>query len=78
MLDFSNPSIQRLIDMKRWNERDEFNRLRSIYNFIREDVEFGYNADDNILASKVLENGYGQFNTKGTLFMALLRACGIP
>ena len=78
MLDFSNPSIQRLIDLKRWNERDEFNRLRSIYNFIREDVEFGYNADDNIPASKVLENGYKQCNTKGTLFMALLCACGIP
>ena len=40
--------------------------------------EFGYNADDGISASKVLEDGYGQCNTKGTLFMALLRACEIP
>ena len=29
-------------------------------------------------ASKVLSDGYGQCNTKGTLFMALLRACDIP
>lgn len=34
--------------------------------------------NDNIPASKVLADGYGQCNTKGTLFMALLRACGIP
>ncbi len=27
---------------------------------------------------KVLADGYGQCNTKGTLFMALLRACNIP
>lgn len=74
MLDFSNPSIQKLIEVKRWKEQDKFDRLRSIYNFVRDDVEFGYNADDNIPASKVLKDGYGQCNTKGTLFMALLRA----
>ena len=39
---------------------------------------FGYNVDDSVCASKVLSDGYGQCNTKGTLFMALLRACGIP
>lgn len=78
MLDFSNPSIKNLINVKRWNEQDEFNRLKFIYNFVRDEVEFGYNADDNIPASKVLKDGYGQCNTKGTLFMALLRGCGIP
>ena len=39
---------------------------------------FGYNIDDNVPASKVLADGYGQCNTKGTLFMAILRACNIP
>jgi len=33
---------------------------------------------DNINAVKVLQDGYGQCNTKGTLFMALLRAVGVP
>lgn len=78
MLDFSNPSIQKLIEAKRWKEQDKFDRLRSIYNFVRDEVEFGYNTDDSIPASKVLKDGYGQCNTKGTLFMALLRACEIP
>ena len=33
---------------------------------------------DTIPASRVLKDGYGQCNTKGTLFMALLRAVHIP
>ncbi len=78
ILDFSNGSIQRLIEKRKWRELDEFERLRSIYNFVRDEILFGYNTDDSIPASKVLEDGYGQCNTKGTLFMALLRACGIP
>lgn len=34
--------------------------------------------DDDITASQVLMDGYGQCNTKGTLFMALLRGVNIP
>lgn len=78
MLDYNNESIQRLIQEKGWMDISEFECIKSIYNFIRDDILFGYNADDNIPASKVLKDGYGQCNTKGTLFMALLRACNIP
>lgn len=56
----------------------EFERIRTIYNYVRDEVLFGYNIDDDIPASRVLSDGYGQCNTKGTLFMALLRACGVP
>lgn len=78
MLDFSDESIQGLIESRRWRDLDEFHCLRSIYNYVRDEILFGYNTDDGIPASKVLQDGYGQCNTKGTLFMALLRACGIP
>ncbi|KXB62935.1 transglutaminase-like protein [Olsenella sp. DNF00959] len=78
MLDYSNPSIRELIEARGWRELGEFDRLKAIYGFVRDDVAFGYNVDDGIPASKVLEDGYGQCNTKGTLLMALLRACGIP
>lgn len=78
MLNFSNKNIQELIKNRHWNEMDEFDRLKSIYNFVRDEILFGYNVDDSIPASKVLLDGYGQCNTKGTLFMALLRACHIP
>lgn len=33
---------------------------------------------DDLPASRVIADGIGQCNTKGTLFMALLRAAGIP
>ena len=78
MLDYSNEKIQRLIKERKWNDLDDFERIKAIYNFVRDEILFGYNTNDNIPASKVLKDGYGQCNTKGTLFMALLRACGIP
>lgn len=78
MLDYSNPNIQQLIENRKWLELKEFDRLKSIYNFVRDEILFGYNIDDNIPASKVLKDGFGQCNTKGTLLMALLRACNIP
>lgn len=78
MLDYSNRSIQKLIQEKNWRTLDTFERIKSIYNFVRDDILFGYNTGDNIPASKVLKDGYGQCNTKATLFMALLRSCGIP
>lgn len=78
MLDFSNESIQKLIQDKKWKSLDEFNRIKQIYNYVRDEIRFGYNVDDSIPASKVLADGYGQCNTKGTLFMALLRGVNIP
>ncbi len=78
MLDYSNVKIQQLIEERKWKQLNEFECLKSIYNFVRDEILFGYNVDDSIPASKVLADGFGQCNTKGTLFMALLRACGIP
>ncbi|MDE7380093.1 MAG: transglutaminase-like domain-containing protein [Clostridia bacterium] len=78
MLNYSAKSIQELIKNRKWQEFDEFERIKEIYNYVRDEIAFGYNIDDNISATKVLSDGYGQCNTKGTLFMALLRACGIP
>lgn len=78
MLDFSHKSIQRLIAERNWHNLNEFERIKAIYNFVRDEIKFGYNVSDKIKASKVLKDGYGQCNTKGTLFMALLRGVGIP
>lgn len=78
MLDYSNENIHQLIQSRKWNQLDTFDCLREIYNYIRDEILFGYNVDDSIKASKVLSDGFGQCNTKGTLFMALLRACDIP
>ncbi len=78
MLNFSDSAIQALIQQHNWCSLSESERIRAIYNYVRDEILFGYNTDDSIPASKVLADGYGQCNTKGTLFMALLRGCGIP
>lgn len=78
MLNFSHYSVQRLIKEKQWLNDNDFQKIQKIYNFVRNDIMFGYNTDDTISASQVLYDGYGQCNTKGTLFMALLRGVGIP
>lgn len=73
MLDYSSKNIRQLIAKRKWDRLDAFRRVQAIYNFVRDEILFGYNTDDSIPASKVLADGYGQCNTKGTLFMALLR-----
>ncbi|KJY73533.1 transglutaminase-like domain-containing protein [Vibrio nigripulchritudo] len=77
MVDFNHPTIQKLIEEKGWRTLSPFNAIKSIYNFVRDDITFGYNLDDTLPASQVLKDGYGQCNTKGTLLMALLRGVGV-
>ncbi|MDR0263676.1 MAG: transglutaminase family protein [Sphingobacterium sp.] len=78
ILDYSNDSIQKLVKEREWNQLAMISRIKAIYNFVRDEIKFGYNLSDNIPASAVLKDGYGQCNTKATLLMALLRATEIP
>ncbi|WP_421754084.1 transglutaminase-like domain-containing protein [Croceimicrobium sp.] len=78
LLDFKHPSIQDLIRNRDWMKLDAYDRIGAIYDFVRNEIAFGYNREDAIPASEVLQDGYGQCNTKSSLFMALLRACAIP
>lgn len=78
LLDYAHSSIQGLIRARRWRTLTETDRIGAIYDFVRNEVAFGYNMADDLPASQVLADGMGQCNTKGTLFMALLRAVGIP
>jgi hypothetical protein len=78
LLDFDNKKISLLIENKQWVNLNEKERIKQIYEFVRDEIKFGYNVDDAIPASMVLKDGYGQCNTKGILFMALLRGVKIP
>jgi len=78
MLDFNHPQIQSLIKQRKWRDLSQYDAIGAIYNYVRDEIIFGYNADDRLSASRVLKDGYGQCNTKGTLLIALLRAVGIP
>lgn len=78
LLNYNHSAIQDLIRSRQWSSLSVKNQIRSVYNYVRDEIEFGYNRRDDIPASEVLQDGYGQCNTKGILFMALLRALGIP
>lgn len=78
ILDYSNKNIQDLIKQKQWGNLNSTDAVKSIYNFVRDEILFGYNSGDDIKASEVLKDGYGQCNTKSSLLMALLRAINIP
>ena len=78
MVDFRSPDIQQLVILKGWHNLSENEKISNIYDFVRNDIKFGYNSSDDIPASQVLRDGYGQCNTKSTLLMALLRAVNIP
>lgn len=77
ILDLDDHSIQSLIADRNWNTLDEYNTIGAAYTFVKDEIQFGYNRSDDISASEVLADGYGQCNTKGNLLMALLRALGI-
>jgi transglutaminase-like putative cysteine protease len=77
LLNYKDPSIQKLITDRNWMAMAEDARIGAIYDFVRDEIDFGYNASDDLPASAVLADGYGQCNTKTTLLMALLRGAGI-
>lgn len=78
LLDYSCLDILKLIDSRGFDKLDDFNKIKEIYNFVRDEMLFGYNVCDEMAASRILSDGYGQCNTKSILFMALLRGVGIP
>lgn len=78
LLDIQHPNIEALVNAHGWRTLAPYERIGAVYNFVRNEIAFGYNAGDELPASRVLADGIGQCNTKGTLLMALLRAVGIP
>jgi len=78
LLDFNHKSIQQLIQNQQWQNFNDKQKIQQIYLFVRDEIKFGYNSADELKASTILADTMGQCNTKSTLFMALLRAVGIP
>jgi transglutaminase-like putative cysteine protease len=78
LLDFRHPSIEALVIDRGWRALRPYDRIGTVYDFVRNEIAFGYNKNDELSASLVLVDGFGQCNTKSTLLMALLRAVDIP
>lgn len=77
LLDYHHRAMQDLINQRGWQRLTEKDKIGQIYTFVRDEIAFGYNSDDERKASEVLAEGLGQCNTKTTLLMALLRGVGI-
>ncbi len=78
LLNFNHIEIHQLVTNRGWLQLANEERIARIYDFVQNEIAFGYNEADDLAASQVLADGIGQCNTKGTLLMALLRKCGIP
>ena len=78
MLDYSNENIKQLIRERKWSDMAEFERLKAIYTFVRDEILFGYNVDDSVPASRVLRDGYGQCNTKGEPAISRAECMDLP
>lgn len=78
MLNYDAPAIQSLIHTRNWEALDEYHKIQAAYDFVQNEILFGYNRSDLLTAEEVLQDGCGQCNTKATLLMALLRGLGIP
>ena len=78
LLNFQHPAIAALMDERGWRTLSDYEKIGATYRFVQNEIVFGYNRADDIPASEVLRDGYGQCNTKGTLLMALLRGLDVP
>lgn len=73
LLDFEVSAMVRLIEGRGWEKLPRHERIGTVYHFVRNEIAFGYNRADDITASELLGDGYGQCNTMGTLLTALPR-----
>ena len=78
LLDFNSDALQSLISKRGWKDLATYDRVGAVYSFVKDEIKFGYNKEDALPASQVLQDGIGQCNTKGILLMALFRSVGIP
>ncbi|GGH14374.1 transglutaminase domain-containing protein [Paenibacillus segetis] len=75
LLDYKQSVIEDLIDSRQWRQIESSQELISeVYNFVRNEIKFGYNRGDALTASEILGDGLGQCNTKNIL----LRGVGVP
>ena len=76
--DYEHPTLQSLMASRGWHQLSEYDRIGAAYSYVKDELKFGYNRSDDLPASQVIADGYGQCNTKGNVLLALLRGLGVP
>lgn len=78
-IDVNNPLIQATVSDVTKHASTPTEKAVLIHNFVRDSILFGWTGDFyDMKASEVLTSKIGYCNTKSTLFVAMLRAAGIP
>jgi transglutaminase-like putative cysteine protease len=78
-IDSTNPELVSQVNKIVASAKDEVDKAVLIHNFVRDAISFGWaGAFYDQKASEVLASKIGYCNTKSTLFVAMLRAAGIP
>ena len=44
ILDYNIKVIQDLINSRQWKKLNDIEKVKSIYNFVRDEIKFGYNS----------------------------------
>jgi len=79
LADFDNTIVkQKIEDLIRGCQSDE-DKIKKIFLYVRDEIKFGFPLKSDIMkASETIKLGYGQCNTKSTLFLALCKSIDIP
>ena len=57
LLDFTHPAIEALVEKRGWRPLPMYDRIGAVYDFVRNEIAFGYNAGNELPASAVLADG---------------------
>ena len=78
-IDHDHPDVSRTSERLTHGLTGDLDKAVAVHDFVRDEVVFGFEAGFyDLRASEVLRTGRGYCNNQGTLFVALLRAAGVP
>ena len=76
--DYKNPIVKNKAEELIRNSESLEDKISAIFYYVRDDIKFAFPKEgDLVQASQTIKYGYGQCNTKATLFLALCKALGI-
>uniref|UniRef100_A0A2A4YUW7 Transglutaminase-like domain-containing protein n=1 Tax=OCS116 cluster bacterium TaxID=2030921 RepID=A0A2A4YUW7_9PROT len=79
LADYQNPIVEETATRLTSGEKNVRDKLHRIFDYVRDDIVFAFpDEGDLVKASETIQKGFGQCNTKATLFLALCKAAGIP
>ena len=67
LLNFNHRSLIDVVKYRDWNALPEDDRIGQVYDFVQNEIAFGYNEADNIPASKVLSDGWVEYTSQRPL-----------